>query len=715
MYREWIRAGNRGRKALAALVLALLLGVSPAWAEAQEVDAVQVEAQPEEAGTLMLGAEPVQTAEADEAPEQVWTAKESAPAGAEDFGRASYQDKGEYSPSSYDVHITRNISGTLYVGDSLELTFTGGAFKSLVSKSPKVAQIEDADAASGTARVVALREGKSKVKAKLASGKKVTVMVYVRDPAQPTGVSLGSARVLRVGDKVTLKPELTPATAITTYKWSTSEKKVATVSDTGVVTALRAGTAKITVKTANDQKASVEVTVQDGSKPESVSIAGGDVTLNVGESVALTARLTPDDAATAFTWSSSKKAVAEVSDSGVVTGVKAGTAKITVKTANGKKDTVEVKVTDLHAPEAVSLEDQVLGVGDTLTLKPVLTPSSARTTCTWSTSDKKVATVNQDGAVTGVKAGKAKITVKTANGKKAVCTVTVQSETVTGTRYRALLVANDDFYWGFSWDRGSLNRAAANKFKNALSKVKGAQGGSYSVTVKNNLDRDGLTSAISAAFASADDNDVSLIYFASHGDSFSSDSYAGALLMASVEEETPEYMKLSDFAGLLAEVPGRVVVILDTCGSGAGVYAKGEAAPGSCDAFDGAVVRAFSRLDDGLPLNEGDAIAKTGELRRVNKFYVLTSSKYKEDSWAYEDEDGGGSIFTDWLTEAMGASGSMPADVQYAGNKDGKADLWELYSYISGVGDHHGIPSGDKVVYQHVQVYPSETRFELFK
>ena len=60
--------------------------------------------------------------------------------------------------------------------------------------------------------------------------------------------------------------------------------------------------------------------------------------VNVGESITLTATLDPSNATTTFTWSSDDTSIATVSSSGVVTGVKVGSTKVRVKTSNGKTD-----------------------------------------------------------------------------------------------------------------------------------------------------------------------------------------------------------------------------------------------------------------------------------------------------------------------------------------------------------------------------------------
>ena len=147
---------------------------------------------------------------------------------------------------------------------------------------------------------------------------------------------------LNVGDKIRLKATTKPAGK--TVTWSTSKKSVATVSKKGVVTAKAEGTATITAKSGKG-KAKVKVKVVNSSKPTGVSIAQGkSITIKKGESVQLTAVLKPKGAQANLKWSTSKKKVATVSASGVVTGQKKGKAKITVK-AGKKKATITVNVT----------------------------------------------------------------------------------------------------------------------------------------------------------------------------------------------------------------------------------------------------------------------------------------------------------------------------------------------------------------------------------
>ena len=114
------------------------------------------------------------------------------------------------------------------------------------------------------------------------------------------------------------------------------------MTDEGVVKAIAKGTATITVKTSNGKKATCKITVP--TVPTKVTLSKTSATLAVGKSLTLTKTVTPTDAETSYTWTSSNKAVATVTSSGVVKAVAAGTATITVKTSNGKTATCKVTV-----------------------------------------------------------------------------------------------------------------------------------------------------------------------------------------------------------------------------------------------------------------------------------------------------------------------------------------------------------------------------------
>ena len=99
----------------------------------------------------------------------------------------------------------------------------------------------------------------------------------------------------------------------------------------------------------------------DVSEPTSVSLNKTALTLDVGKSYTLTKTVSPSNAVTSYTWSSSNTSVATVDSNGKVTAKKAGTATITVKTSNGKTATCKVTV-NLPTPQITSLANTTGGI-----------------------------------------------------------------------------------------------------------------------------------------------------------------------------------------------------------------------------------------------------------------------------------------------------------------------------------------------------------------
>jgi formylglycine-generating enzyme required for sulfatase activity len=162
----------------------------------------------------------------------------------------------------------------------------------------------------------------------------------VKTPIAVTGVTLSKTTLsLVAGSTETLTATVAPTDAANkTVMWVSDKTAVATVAD-GLVTAVSAGTAIITVTTTDGSKtATCTVTVTPAPvSVESVALNKTELPLKVGEEETLTATVTPTGATNpAITWSSNDEAVATVVD-GLVTAVDAGTATITVTTTDGGK------------------------------------------------------------------------------------------------------------------------------------------------------------------------------------------------------------------------------------------------------------------------------------------------------------------------------------------------------------------------------------------
>lgn len=209
--------------------------------------------------------------------------------------------------------------------------------------------------------------------------------------------------------------------------WKSSDKSVAIVDDSGIVTAVGEGTATIIVQTADGREASCDVTVKKlVIDVESISLDLSTVQITTGTSQKLNATVFPEDATTpTVIWESSDPSVASV-DKGLVKGNNPGTTVITATCGSHKAIcNVTVSISKV-AVDTVSLNANrlVISKGTESILKACITPSNAtNTTVSWKSSNESVAIVDK-GVVTAVGGGTATITA-TVDGKSSTCTVDV--------------------------------------------------------------------------------------------------------------------------------------------------------------------------------------------------------------------------------------------------------------------------------------------------
>ncbi|MBQ3137067.1 MAG: Ig-like domain-containing protein [Clostridia bacterium] len=249
---------------------------------------------------------------------------------------------------------------------------------------------------------------------------KVTVVKRVKS------VTLPKTLTVYLGEKDTLKAVLNPSKPSNPdVKWKSSKKSVATVSKTGKITPKKTGTANITITT-DDGGLTATCKVSVKRKLKSFTLNKKSVTLNTGATFALTAKRKPANATEGITYTSSNKKVVTVNSKGVITAVSRGTATITAKSERGI--TVKCKVTVKQPVNSMYISRNTASVymGESLKLIANVLPKNANNqSFTWSSSNVSVAAVN-GGTVTPKKVGTAVITVKSANGKTASCTVTVK-------------------------------------------------------------------------------------------------------------------------------------------------------------------------------------------------------------------------------------------------------------------------------------------------
>lgn len=252
------------------------------------------------------------------------------------------------------------VPGTIYLTASSVKMKTGQsttAFKAtgfsegdyvaaVTSNKPGTVKVTNVNK-NGTFKLTAgKKKGSAVVTVTLASKKTASFKVTVQKAAVKTTKITTTTKSLTLAKGATYKKlassiAVTPVTSKEKVTYSSSNKKVATVSSKGVIKAKKAGTAKITVKSGSKK---VVVTVKvTGVKTTNLSGVPAAKSVSKGKSFKIKAIATPKNTDEKITFKSSNKKVATVTSKGVVKGLKKGTATITVQSGS-KKMTCKVTV-----------------------------------------------------------------------------------------------------------------------------------------------------------------------------------------------------------------------------------------------------------------------------------------------------------------------------------------------------------------------------------
>lgn len=229
--------------------------------------------------------------------------------------------------------------------------------------------------------------------------------------------------------------------------WSSSNTAVATVDATGRIQALKAGVAVISAEV-DGIKGSCTVTVEEDVVLSGISLTPPSLSVTEGDSPkSISAKGywsdgTSKDLTFLGTWSSSNESVASVSG-GTVSFGSAGSATITCsyqgKSANAsvtvsRRQQVTTRI-DLNTPAATLSVGETLQIDGTVYCEYPTRTYSAKSVCTWSSSNSSVASVSSSGLVTARSTGSAVITAAN-NGVTATCSITVKAAPVTYSSLR---------------------------------------------------------------------------------------------------------------------------------------------------------------------------------------------------------------------------------------------------------------------------------------
>lgn len=315
--------------------------------------------------------------------------------------------------------VAQDASGNTLAGRTITWS-TSDATRATVSSTGLVTGV-----LAGSVTISAASEGKSAV-----------VTLTVTPPPVAVVAITPTTATVAVNASTTLVATTTAANGALlsgrTITWTSSDATRATVSSTGVVTGVAAGSAVITA-TSEGRSASATITVTP-APIATITVEAATSTIVTGVMIAATTIVRDANGVLltgrVVTWTSSDPSIATVSSVGLITGTGSGVVTITA-TSEGKSGSVSITVIAPVATITITPATPTVAVGFTVALSAVPNDAAGNAllgrTVGWTSSNNAVATVSQNGIVTGVSAGTATIVAASENASSSVVV------TVTGT------------------------------------------------------------------------------------------------------------------------------------------------------------------------------------------------------------------------------------------------------------------------------------------
>ena len=286
--------------------------------------------------------------------------------------------------------------------------------------------------------VTAHKIGKTTIKAEAQDGSGMSATCEVEvTPLMASDISLLTASVVKT-IPTQLEANVSPAeTDNKKLKWASLTPDIATVTEDGIMTGLKMGTAKVKAETTDGSNLSVVFEVQVMGLPVSTISLPAESSIIKTESMKLEYSILPlvsDNQK--LKWSSNATDIASVDENtGVITAHKVGDAVITATATDGSgiSASTKIHVTPLKISQIEMSKEMSLLHSLSKQIEVKFTPELAdNKTLKWTSDNEDIATVTQEGVVTGVNVGSANITATTTDGTEltATCKVTVNPVTI---------------------------------------------------------------------------------------------------------------------------------------------------------------------------------------------------------------------------------------------------------------------------------------------
>lgn len=324
------------------------------------------------------------------------------------------------SPLSLDVS-----NELMPAGSTLQLT----AYKNGVATSDVTWSVNsDKASVSKTGLVTAGGVGFATVTATDREGNKANFNTYVFTKA--TSLSAEDRTINLSASDVKNESYFTVNGSNSDYivSYKSSDASILTVDGGGYITPLKLGVATVTATTAGGASATQTVTVEGSAAKITLP---SEMTVSVGETKKITAKISPDPTTSTVTWKSSDPLVAAVDNDGNVRGLKSGTTVITAEADNGVSGTCTVTVNAPITEMTFENPSLTLYLGEAYKLKLNITPANTTDTIKYSVSDSNKASVSSAGVVTistrSSATGTVTVTATASSGQKAYCNITIKS------------------------------------------------------------------------------------------------------------------------------------------------------------------------------------------------------------------------------------------------------------------------------------------------
>ena len=328
----------------------------------------------------------------------------------------NYSFDTQYSAESLTLKET---SVSVYEGKKVSLKATlkpSNRYKALTytSADPSVAVV------SGDGKVTGVSAGETVIRVSDGCGLYAECRVTVK----PATMTLRKTELtVKQHSRVSASWKIQPSGSKPVITWASADTSIATVDEKGRITGVYPGVTTITATMPSGQVSSIKVTVNP-IKVSSVKIKPSSVKMTIGESMTVTAKISPKNATWQdVTWSSADESIVTIDQNGVVHAVGVGKTTITATTREGKSRTAKVTIKPVYVKKIYLKADMTEGLfggvagRNQVQLSYSIEPANATIQdVVWSTSNKKIATVDENGVVTGHKEGKVTITCKATDG-----------------------------------------------------------------------------------------------------------------------------------------------------------------------------------------------------------------------------------------------------------------------------------------------------------